>query len=163
MAEVTGLEIAIVKGTMTHLQGCAEALVDSKIGAAYFPSVQRAQAFLQDGLTRGEVFVAIDEHGDCLGYIWFILEGAFYRFPYLLNIAIKKDLRRRGIGKRLLAFFEDRGFAKASKLFLLVSDFNSEAKEFYQDRGYKEVGVIPDLIREGVAEHIMMKSKGQLR
>jgi ribosomal protein S18 acetylase RimI-like enzyme len=157
------LEIAIVEGTMKHLKGCTEALVHSEIGAAYFPSVEKAQAFLQDGLTRSEVFVAIDEHGDCVGYIWFTLEGAFYRFPYLLNIAIKKDLRRRGIGKRLLAFFEDKGFAKASKLFLLVSDFNSEAKEFYQDRGYKEVGVIPDLIKAGVAEHIMMKSKQGMR
>ncbi|MCJ7663747.1 MAG: hypothetical protein MUO24_05855, partial [Desulfobacterales bacterium] len=81
------MEIVIVKGTMKHLKGCTEALVHSEIGAVYFPSAEKAQAFLQDGLTKGEVFVAIDEHGDCLGYIWFTLEGAFYRFPYLLNIA----------------------------------------------------------------------------
>jgi ribosomal protein S18 acetylase RimI-like enzyme len=107
--------------------------------------------------------VAIDEQGDCVGYIWFTLEGAFYRFPYLLNIAVKRDLRGRGIGKKLLALFEEKGFAKASRLFLLVSDFNAAAKRLYQAVGYKEVGVIPDFIKPGIAEHIMMKSKKGLR
>jgi len=157
------LPIIIVKGTMEHLKGCAEALIDSEIGAAYFPSAQQAEAFLQQGLTKGEIFVAIDENGDCAGYIWFTLEGAFYRFPYLLNIAVRKDLRGKGIGKKLLAIFEEKGFAKASRLFLLVSDFNAKAKKLYQAIGYREVGVIPDFIKTGVAEHIMMKSKRKTR
>jgi ribosomal protein S18 acetylase RimI-like enzyme len=158
-----GLEIIIVKGAMKHLKGCAEALIHSEIGAAYFPSVREAEAFLQQGLTKGEIFVAMDEHGDCVGYIWFTLEGAFYRFPYLLNIAVKKELRGKGIGRKLLALFEERGFAKASRLFLLVSDFNAGAKRLYQAIGYKEIGVIPDFIKAGVAEHIMMKSKRGMR
>lgn len=153
------MQIIIVKGTMEHLVACAEALIDSEIGATYFPTAQEAKAFLQQGLNKGEVFVAMDEQGDCVGYIWFTLEGAFYRFPYLLNIAVKKDLRGKGIGKKLLALFEEKGFAKASRLFLLVSDFNVRAKKLYQAIGYKEVGVIPDLIKQGVAEHIMMKSR----
>jgi len=157
------LQIIIVKGTMEHLVACTEALIHSDIGAAYFPTAREAETFLQQGLAKEEIFVAIDEHGNCVGYIWFTLEGAFYRFPYLLNIAVKKGLRGRGIGKKLLALFEKKGFAKASKLFLLVSDFNAGAKRLYQAIGYKEVGVIPDLIKAGVAEHIMMKSKGQLR
>jgi ribosomal protein S18 acetylase RimI-like enzyme len=160
---VIGLEIIIVKGTMKHLKGCAEALMHSEMGAAYFPTVQETEAFLQQGLTKEEIFVAIDEHGDCVGYIWFTSEGAFYRFPYLLNIAVKKDLRGKGIGKKLLALFEEKGFAKASRLFLLVSDFNAAAKRLYQAIGYKEVGVIPDLIKPGIAEHIMMKSKRKTR
>jgi ribosomal protein S18 acetylase RimI-like enzyme len=153
------VEISIVKGTRKHLNGCIEALVDSEIGSVYFSSKQRAKAFLREGLAKGEVFVALDEQGDCLGYVWFTLTGAFYRFPYVLNLAIKRNLRGKGIGKRLLSFFEDRGFEKASTLFLLVSDFNNEAKKFYQDLGYQEVGLIPDLAREGVVERIMMKSK----
>jgi ribosomal protein S18 acetylase RimI-like enzyme len=157
------LPIIIVKGTMKHLQGCTEALFDSEIGATYFSTAQSAEAFLQQGLAKGEIFVATDEQGACVGYIWFTLGGAFYRFPYLLNIAVKKELRGRGIGKKLLAIFEEQGFAKSSKVFLLVSDFNARAKRLYQAIGYKEVGVIPDLIKQGVAEHIMMKSKQKTR
>ncbi len=157
------MEIIIVKGTMKHLKGCAEALINSEIGAAYFPSARQAEAFLQQGLAKEEIYVAMDERGDCAGYIWFTLEGAFYRFPYLLNIAVKKELRGEGIGKKLLALFEEKGFAKASRLFLLVSDFNAGAKRLYQAIGYKEVGVIPDFIKPGVAEHIMMKAKRKKR
>jgi ribosomal protein S18 acetylase RimI-like enzyme len=153
------VEISIIKGTRKHLNDCIEALVDSEIGSVYFSSKQGAKAFLREGLAKEEIFVALDEQGDCLGYVWFTLTGAFYRFPYVLNLAIKRNLRGKGIGKRLLSFFEDRGFKKASTLFLLVSDFNDKAKKFYQDLGYQEVGLIPDLVREGVTEHIMMKSK----
>lgn len=157
------LEISIVKGTMKNLDECVDALVNSEIGAVYFSPEQRARAFLQEGLSKGEVFVALDEHRNCVGYIWFTLNGAFYKFPYVLNIAIKNELRGRGIGKKLLSFFEDKGFEKASKLFLLVSDLNVTAKKFYHAMGYQEVGLIPDLIKKGVGECIMMKSKEQIR
>jgi len=157
------LTVSIVKGTLERLEECTDALLNSEIGAVYFSQEQRARAFLQEGLSKGEVFVALDEHRNCVGYIWFTLDGAFYKFPYVLNFAIKKDLRGRGIGKKLISFFEDKGFERASKLFLLVSDFNVRAKKFYQDIGYQEVGLIPDLIKEGVGEYIMMKSKEQIR
>ena len=157
------MQIIILKGTMEHLPACTEALIDSEIGEAYFPTAQSAEAFLQQGLNKGEIFVAMDEQGACVGYIWFNLDGAFYRFPYLLNIAVKKELRGKGIGKKLLALFEEKGFAKASRLFLLVSEFNAGAKRLYQAIGYKEVGEIPDFIKQGVAEHIMMKSRKGLR
>lgn len=153
------MDISIIKGTTKHLTACTEALVNSKIGTVYFTSEQRAQVFIREGLAKGEVFVAIDEDDNCVGYIWFTLNGAFYKFPYVLNIAIKKDMRRRGIGKKLLAFFEDKGFKKASMLFLLVSDFNIEAKKFYQEMGYQEVGLIPNLIKKGIGEYLMIKSK----
>jgi ribosomal protein S18 acetylase RimI-like enzyme len=39
----------------------------------------------------------------------------------------------------------------------VVADFNPQAKKFYKDLGYKEVGVIPDLYKSGISEYIMMK------
>jgi ribosomal protein S18 acetylase RimI-like enzyme len=157
------VDISIIKGTTKHLRECTEALLDSHIGTVYFPSAEKAQAFLKEGVTKGEIFVAVDKHDNCLGYIWFTVDGTFYKFPYVLNIAIKKDVRRRGVGKKLLVFFENEGFKKASRLFLLVSDFNIEAKKFYQEMGYQEVGLIPDLIKEGVGEYLMMKLKEERR
>ena len=153
------LEVSIVKGSLQHLTACAEALFDSEIGAVYFSPKERAQAFLRDGLTKGEIYVALDTKGDCLGYIWFTLNGSFYRFPYVLNIAIKKEHRGKGIGKQLLSFFEEKGFNTTTRVFLLVSDFNAKAQQFYREMGYQEVGRIPDLVRQGVTEHIMMKRK----
>jgi len=156
------VDVSIIKGRDQHLKDCVEALFDSEIGKVYFSSQERAETFLREGLTKGELFVAVDEHGSCVGYIWFSLEGAFYKFPYVLNVAVRSDSRMRGVGERLLSFFEKEGFKNSSKLFLLVSDFNLGAKQFYEQRGYKEIGVIPDLIKEGISEHIMMKSKEKI-
>jgi len=45
------------------------------------------------------------------------------------------------------------------KLFLVVADFNPNAKGFYESMGYHQVGEIPGLYREGITEYIMMKEK----
>jgi ribosomal protein S18 acetylase RimI-like enzyme len=157
--EFSDLELSIVKGSLQHLSACTEALLDSEIGAIYFSPEKQALAFLSEGLTKEEVYVALDTNGDCLGYIWFTLNGAFSRFPYVRNIAIKKRHRGKGIGKQLLSFFEEKGFNASSTVFLLVSNFNTKAQKFYREMGYQEIGRIPDLVRGGVTEHIMMKKK----
>ena len=56
-------------------------------------------------------------------------------------------------------FFENIGFERSPKLLLLVSNFNLQAKRLYHEMGYKEIGVINGLFREGISEYIMMKSK----
>jgi ribosomal protein S18 acetylase RimI-like enzyme len=154
---VSDLELSIVKGSLQHLTACAEALFDSEIGSIYFSPKERALAFLSEGLTKEEIYVALDTKGGCLGYIWFTLTGAFSRFPYVRNIAIKKSYRGKGIGRKLLSFFEEKGFNASPTVFLLVSNFNTKAQKFYREMGYQEVGRIPDLVRRGVTEHIMMK------
>jgi ribosomal protein S18 acetylase RimI-like enzyme len=47
---------------------------------------------------------------------------------------------------------------RASKLFLTVSDCGYRAKKLYTSRGYREMGVIPDFHKPGIAVYIMMKS-----
>jgi ribosomal protein S18 acetylase RimI-like enzyme len=44
-------------------------------------------------------------------------------------------------------------------VFLVVADFNPEAKRLYERVGYIEVGAIPNLYREGMTEYLMMKSR----
>ena len=83
--------------------------------------------------------------------------GAFHSFPYQHIIAVKEEFRRLGIGKKLLAFFEEMVFMDHSKVFLVVADFNPEAKRLYESLGYQQVGAIPGLYKEGVTEYLMMK------
>ena len=87
------------------------------------------------------------------------LNGTFHDFPYVCNISVKRNFRRRGIGRRLLGFFEDISFIHSDKVFLLVSSFNEQAKKLYESIGYKQVGVIDDLYKDGISEYIMMKVK----
>jgi ribosomal protein S18 acetylase RimI-like enzyme len=111
-------------------------------------------------VARDEVFVAVDEAGECLGFIWFIPRGAFHSFPYLHVIAVKDGHRGEGIGKELLAFFEETVFADSARAFLVVADFNPDARRLYERLGWRQVGEIPGLYREGVTEYLMMKERG---
>jgi ribosomal protein S18 acetylase RimI-like enzyme len=156
---VSQMKIIITKADSMHLEDCKSALLNSKLGQEYFPSEQRAVAALMDGISKEEMFVAVDEKGECLGFIWFIRSGAFHSFPYLHIIAVREEFRGRGIGRKLLSFFEETVFPDCSKVFLVVADFNPDAKRLYEQLGYQQVGVLPNLYKEGVTEYLMMKAK----
>lgn len=154
------MKINITKAQLEQLEDCLDALRQSKLGQVYFPSAEKSHAALLQGITKGEIFAALDEAGECLGFIWFILTGAFHSFPYLHIIAVKQACRGRGIGQKLMVFFEQAVFTDHAKAFLVVADFNPEAKRWYERLGYRQVGVIPGLYRQGVTEYLMMKERG---
>ena len=61
--------------------------------------------------------------------------------------------------KQLIHKFEEIGFQKADRVFILVSDFNIKAQTFYKGLGYKKVGKIPNLFKNGISEHLVVKYK----
>jgi ribosomal-protein-alanine N-acetyltransferase len=95
---------------------------------------------------------AVDEALGCAGGLFFVAEiprqlagFAVARFitdeGEILNFAVKKAFRRRGIGRRLieklLARLRDEG---ANKVFLEVRESNAAAIAFYRQWGFHEVG-----------------------
>lgn len=150
--------INIIKGDESHLDDCYEALINSEIGEAYFKSFD-AKKILLSGLKNKEIDIAIDSEGKCLGFIWYERYGAFGIHTYLHIIAVKKELRGRGIGKKLIDHFEESTFKRDSMIFLMVADFNKDAKKLYERIGYEQVGIIPSFYRKGINEHLMMKTK----
>ena len=153
------MQINITKATKKHLEDCTSALHNSKLGQEYFPAEEDAIDAITEGITKEELYVALNEKGECLGFIWFILSGAFHSFPYLHIIAVREEFRGLGIGSKLLSFFEETVFPHSSKVFLVVADFNPDAKRLYENLGYQQVGALPDLYREGITEYLMMKKK----
>ena len=103
------------------------------------------------------MYVALIEEA-CVGFTYIIPKGAFHSFPYLHIIAVKEDYRDRGIGKALLDFSESIASKMADKLFLVVADYNPDAKRFYERNGYQQVGEIPNLYRPGITEYLMTKN-----
>lgn len=91
------------------------------------------------------------------------MEGIFHSFPYLHMIAVRDDLRGRGIGTELMDFFErdalENGRNKLrTKVFLTVADFNPAAEAMYEHRGYVGLCELPGLFRRRVTEKLMMKT-----
>lgn len=151
------MQIKIIKGNLCHITDCEDALINSELGRKYFSLEGSAKRALENGFKNDEIYVAIDADNNCVGFVWFILNGAFHAFPYLHIISVKENYRNLGIGKKLLEFYEDISFKNRNKVFLVVADFNEDAKRLYERLGYKEVGIIPSLYREGITEHLMMK------
>jgi ribosomal protein S18 acetylase RimI-like enzyme len=153
------MEINIIKGSKEYINACEEALVNSELGRRYFSKEGSAKKAINEGLSKGEIYIALDANKECKGFICFITNGIFHSFPYLHIIAVKENSRNSGIGKKLLEFFEEVCFKDNTKLFLVVADFNPDAKRLYERVGYVEVGSIPSLYRVGITEHLMMKLK----
>ncbi len=115
----------------------------------------RLSAALRDGMT---MLIAADESSTTpLGFVWLVLRGAFNRSGYIPLIAVDPACRGQGIGQKLLAAAEERTRQVANDLFLLCSDFNLDAQQFYERQGYARVGEIPDYVVPGIAEVIYRK------
>lgn len=153
------MDITVIKGSINYINECEDALLNSELGKRYFSEKGSARKSLEEGFSKSEIYVAIDNNNNCKGFVWVILNGIFHSFPYIHIIAVKSENRGQGIGKLLLRFVEDGYYKKYSKLFLVVAEFNPAAKRLYERMGYSEIGDIPNLYRNGITECLMMKSK----
>ena len=153
------METKIIKGNMDFINECEDALVNSLLGKKYFSKEGSARKTLEEGFSKGEIYVAIDNDNNCKGFVWVILDGIFHSWPYIHIITVKSEYRGQGVGKMLLKFVEDVVFKDYKKLFLVVSDFNPDARRLYESIGYTEIGEIPNLYTNGITECLMMKLK----
>ena len=135
---------------------CAAMACDSEIGARYGFRPDAMAEKLSAAAARGEAFVAC-EGGEPLGFAWIDPRGAFSSAPYLRLIAVARGLRGSGVGSALMDEYERRTASVGRDWCLLVSDFNAAAIAFYERRGYRRAGELPDFAVEGVAEVLMVK------
>ena len=149
--------ITFAKGNEQHLKDCKDALCRSTLGEKYFSSPGSAENAIREGLHQGNLYVALIGE-ECVGFTYIIPKGVFHSFPYLHIIAIKEEYRDRGIGKALLDYSERIALEMADKFFLMVADYNPDAKRFYERNGYQQVGEIPNLYRSGITEYLMAKN-----
>ena len=149
--------ITFAKGNEQHLKDCKDALCQSTLGEIYFSSPGSAENAILEGIRQGNLYVALIGEA-CIGFTYIIPKGAFHSFPYLHIIAIKEEFRDQGVGKALLGFSERIASEMADKLFLVVADYNPDAKRFYERNDYRQVGEIPGLYRPGITEYLMAKN-----
>ncbi len=103
-----------------------------------------------------QAYVGIDA-GRVAGFIIFTPEPVFARGGYLRAIGVAPDIRRQGIGQKLMAFAETTTARRSQNFYLCVSSFNRKAQSFYKTIGYRKVGVLPGLIMPGATEFIYWK------
>lgn len=92
-----------------------------------------------------------------------VVRRQFLFGDYLELLAVSPQQRGRGLGRVLLDHVEERTFVRANNLFACVSDFNADARRFYQRQGYEEVGTLPNLLIDGRDEILLRKTTGPAR
>ncbi|MGH7164529.1 MAG: GNAT family N-acetyltransferase, partial [Nitrospiraceae bacterium] len=105
---------------------------------------------LFDTMPQGREAIVIEHHGSVAGLA--LLRQRFLMGDYLELLVIAPTARGKGLGRALLTYLEGLVFARAKNLFVCVSDFNKEARRFYQKHGYQEIGPMPNFLIPGSAE-----------
>lgn len=108
----------------------------------------------------GEALVATVD-GSFAGLAWWLPTGTFDQSGYLKLLGVHRNYQSAGVGTALMdatetAVFDDVG---ASDLFLLVSEFNSDARSFYRRRDYDQVGTIDAYVEPGIDEVLLRKTR----
>lgn len=91
------------------------------------------------------------------------LQMGFLGGAYLNLLAVHDGYRSYGIGRKLIAESERVVFKKYKNFYLCVSSFNKRAIKFYRGLGFKEIGLIRELMIRGHHEHLYRKTKGPIR
>lgn len=134
-------------------------MVETPLWQRYQLTIERASKNFEAGLARGDVLLVADagaENPGC-GFAWCLPQGGFGRSMYLRLIGVRKERARAGVGAALLKGAEEAALAIGNELFLLVSDFNADARHFYERQGYQQIGAIPGYVLPDVTELLYWK------
>jgi len=132
-------------GPKLEAMGAAHIPEILEIEKALFPTPWTQGMFEQELLAGsssegpGSYTVVAVEAGRVLGYTvaWFVDEGV-----HLMNIAVRKDCQRRGVGRRLIRHLI-RAARSAGKVVIIleVRTSNTGAQAFYESFGFAKFGV----------------------
>ena len=153
------MNIVIKEAEEKHVPLCVNILQSTQVGTVYFNNSRKTADLLFHALTQRELFVALRDNEDCLGFMYFMPKGVFGSYPYLHILAVKEEWRHLGIGKQLIKYFEENSSDYSpAKYFITVDDFNPQARKLYESLGYQCVGELKDFYRNGITSYIMMKA-----
>lgn len=152
----------IVKAERENLENCADIIWETEMGKIYYPTKKYLLKEMQKEQERDEFYVAQTDFGEIQGVIWYQLTGMFHDFPYLHIVAVKEEYQNKGIGSKLLDFFESDVLKNGknhinTKVFLSVGEFNVKAEHVYISRGYQKICEIDGLFRKNIIEKIYIK------
>ena len=124
----------------------------------YGATAENVRGILNRAMAAGDLLLVADlPEQAAIGYALVVRDGAFNRSPYLRLIGVHPDHSGAGVGSGLLSRAEAEVSPKSRELFLLVSDFNTDAQRFYKRNGYEQIGAIPGYVVADVAELIFWK------
>jgi len=112
-------------------------------------------------LPQGRDSYVVEQSGRVAGIA--VVRRKFLLGDYIELLAVADWARGKGLGGLLLAHVEVSVFSRSMNLFACVSDFNDQARHFYEKQGYHEIGSMPNFLISGSAEILLRKTNGPAR
>ena len=119
-----------------------------KIEKETFQESWSEASFIQRHMVEPKLFLVAEKRGQIIAYIVGSVEFIAQPFGHVMNLAVKKSMRRRGIGSMLLNRLEDLfKERKVQTAYLEVRKTNEEAISMYRKWGYKAIRTLPRYYR----------------
>jgi len=95
------------------------------------------KAVIKDKISRNEIFVAYDDNA----FIGWLRYGLLYDIvPFMYMLEMLPEYRNKGLGKRLVLFWEDSMHEQGHRMVMTSTQQNEDAQHFYNVLGYAAVG-----------------------
>jgi len=112
---------------------------------------------IQEKVNASEVIVAVKD-GTHLGWLRF---GFWWDiFPFMNLVVVAEEARGKGIGRKLVDFWEKEMKAQSHKLAFTSTDANESAQHFHRKMGYRDCGCIlfpKELFPDSTLEILLLK------
>jgi ribosomal-protein-alanine N-acetyltransferase len=147
----------------SDVAACAALMRRIPLWAQYGVTADEAHAVFRGALAGGTHVRVAEQDGRVIGFIEYVLRGTFGHSGYVRALGVAPEAQGRGVGGSLMDTAEGEIFCHGPNVFLLVSAGNAGAQRFYERRGYRRIGEIPDYLRAGLTEFIYRKTLGPIR
>jgi len=116
------------------------------------------KAYLKKRVLKQELFLALDQKGEIIGYIAF--RKKYWGNNYFIEeIVVDPKHRRKGVGSMLLKHVERLCIKAGVRLFSSTDSTNKESIEFHKKNGFSKGGFIKNMFIEGKTEIIFSKKE----
>lgn len=141
-----------------HIMPCAYIMADIPLWQHYHVTLSSADSLFRQGFNAQEAQIHVSLDNDTVtGFIWYYLRGTFHHGGYIRLVGVHPDYHGQGIGTQLIQSAETSIVTHTPHLFLLSSDFNQQAHQFYNRLGYNIIGECPNFAQDGTSEMIFYK------
>jgi ribosomal protein S18 acetylase RimI-like enzyme len=147
----------------TDVEVCAAIMLELPLWQRYGTTPEEARALFTAALTGSARARVAEDRGRVIGFVVYSLRGTFDRSGYVRAVGVAAGAQGRGTGDRLMRAAEEDILSHGPNVFLLVSAGNADARRFYERRGYRWIGEIPDYVRAGITEALYRKTLGPIR
>ena len=133
-----------------RVAAAADLSIVHRIEVGSYPDPWPRSIFFLMKMRAPDLFLVASSGGTIVGYAIGEIEwrnGS--RIGHVMNVAVDKALRRRGLALRLLGELEERFRLQGVEIaYLEVRASNTPALSLYQKRGYIEAGFLPGYYRD---------------